>query len=247
LNNNSNKLLFSFPKGQKNIFIFCSNPSFFIELGSNKKIIWSYNFKSALDYSFTWHSDFASLQWDISNSKYEFGVTNHIYIWKVDGKKKQSYNFASKFDKRDALNFKIAKLVGVKNPYAFAFIASNNTAKKVEIPDFYSKNSRLKVKFPNSREFVYTPKKEPENIELAAGKSKFVKFDISKLLKKSDEFSLEDFNYGISELIWEIKLNDDKVQKYTFKLLKTEKPLPKEAQTDKGYTMPIDGKIGNLK
>ena len=99
------------------------------------------------------------------------------------------------------------------------------------------------MKFPDGNEFVYQPKKEFKDIELAAGKSKFVKFDILKLLKESNEFSEEDFNYGIFELIWEIKLNDDKVQKYTFKLLKTEKTLSKAAKTGKGYKMPIDEKM----
>ncbi|UDQ98892.1 hypothetical protein AAEX28_02100 [Lentisphaerota bacterium WC36G] len=239
-NMNGNGLTMHFMTKHKYPFIFYVDPANFMKLENNKKLMWSYNLKNGMFYSFKWYSNFASLQWGVGEYKSKFRSTIHTYIWKVDGKKAITYNFASKFDKKDALNFKIAKLIGVKNPYAFAFIASNNTSKKAEIPDFYSEKSRLKVKFPNGDEFVYKPKKEFKNIELAVGKSKFVKFDILKLLKESNEFSKEDFNYGISELIWEIKLDKNKVQKYTFKLLKTEKPLPKAAKTGKGYQLPID-------
>ena len=239
-NANSNILAVTY-SGKKITPIGCSiTGNCFISIVSNIQYLWTCDIDVVLRDTCRKNNDnFALLEWIIMEKK----LLNYIYFWVVDGKQKETYNFTSKFNKKNAVNFKIAKLVGVKNPYAFAFIVSNNTAKKVEISDFYSENSRLKVKFPDGGEFIYQPKKDFKDIELGAGKSKFVKFDILKLLKESNEFSEKDFNYGISELIWEIKLEEDKVQKYTFKLLKTEKTWSKITKTDKGYKMPINEKI----
>ncbi len=238
LNVNNNMTAIYFLQNRLELGIYKDGISPII-LEKKNRIIWQRKIDKRLGRYYKWKTNFTALEWFLGFYGTKFSASSHIYLWQVDDKNKK-HNFSSKFDKKNAVNFKIAKLIGVKNPYAFAFIASNNTSKKVEIPDFYSENSRLKVKFPDDSEFVYQPKKEPENIELATGKSKFVKFDIVKLLKESNEFSEEDFNYGISELIWEIKLGKGKVQKYTFKLLKTEKPLPKATKTWQGYQMPID-------
>ncbi|MDD2479111.1 MAG: hypothetical protein PHS31_04395 [Victivallaceae bacterium] len=185
-------------------------------------------------------SAFNVILWSLSfNNNNETSLT---YLWKIDDKN-QSRGFSSRFDERNSLNFKIAKLIGVNSPYSFAFIASNNTSRDVELPGFYSESCCLKVKFPDGKEFIYQLAEAPKNIKLAPGESQFVKFDITELLKNSKKFTLDNFNYGVSELIWEVKLLDGTIEKRTFKLLKTEKPLPEMTKTGQGWQIPIDQPI----
>jgi len=206
------------------------------------KIIWLNDADKFFGRYYEWKANFATLHWFFSFYDSTFAISENVFLWKINDKNQKNI-FLSKFDKKDSLNFKIAKLIGVNSPYAFAFIVSNNTSKDVELPGFYSESCCLKVKFPDGKEFIYQLAEAPKNIKLAPGESQFVKFDITELLKNSKKFTLDNFNYGVSELIWEVKLLDGTIEKRTFKLLKTEKPLPEMTKTGQGWQIPIDQPI----
>lgn len=110
---------------------------------------------------------------------------------------------------------------------SFAFIVSNDTKDTVTLPGFYNNGNSLKVKFPDGKTFIYKLNSGLSALlTLQPGKSEYIKFDLQEMLTKSDGFSMENFNYGMSELIWEVELPDKTVITKQFKLLKTKNPLP---------------------
>ena len=65
--------------------------------------------------------------------------------------------------------------------------------------------------------------------------------DLEKLLKESKDFSMDDFNYGLSELIWEIKQPDGQIITRNFYLIKFNGELP----DDKGNGYKLNGDLND--
>ncbi len=217
------------------------DPPLIVESAPYSKNIWSnIIFKNNRRIQ-RFRNEFVNIGWYCG----EIGKKTHgnviFYMWgaELHNEKNPVPDFRSQYDQKDALNFKIAKLLDGKC-LSFAFIASNNTSTAATLPGFHSSSNRLKVKFPDGKTFVYQPSATAKDLTLSPGKSEFVKFDLEDLLSQTKEFSMDNFNYGISELIWEIELPDKTVVTRQFKLLKTKNPLPPEAKTGKGYIMDIN-------
>ncbi len=205
-------------------FIFFSH----IKRIRNKKWILKTRFAS-----FDWYCDWVHLR----HRKF---ITNQIFIWNQDSANNQAVRFID--DRGGTKQWgpnKIAKLLDGKD-LTFAFVASNTTKKTITIPDLLTQNSKIKIKFPDGKIFTYFDKSKGLNtLRLKPGESKYIKFDIYKLLDKTNEFSPDSFNYGMSELIWEVTMPDKSIVTNSFYLLKTEKPLPEIAKT-KGYLMDVN-------
>ena len=122
---------------------------------------------------------------------------------------------------------------------SFSLFVNNGTGESKCYPNFFSPHSNIKLKFPSGR--IYTPpfKQNAENIELKPGESKSFQIDLEQLLKESKDFSMKDFEYGLTELVWEIKLDDGKVITRNFWLVKFNGELP----NDNGNGYKLDGPL----
>lgn len=213
-----------------------------IDVSPLKKIIWNDRInelhgKSPSD----WENDFAAFYWFLSDNSRLIVLKEHVYLWKTN-EKNLNVDFSSQYDQKDSLNFKIAKLIDGKC-LSFAFIVSNDTKDTVTLPGFYSIGNSLKIKFPDGKIFVYKPNSALlAPLTLPPGKSEYIKFDLQEMLTKSDGFSMENFNYGMSELSWEVELPDKTIITKQFKLLKTKNPLPPETKGS-GYVIDINTPI----
>lgn len=135
-------------------------------------------------------------------------------------------NFLDPYDRKKKVQYKIAKMLDGK-PLTFAFIICNRLSTGIEVPEFFTAGNVLKVKFPNGQVYTHQLDKA-DNLKLVTGESTYRKFDLEEILKQSGKYSLKDFEYGISELIWEI----NGVTR-TFYLFKTNKPMPENGTFQK--------------
>ncbi|UDQ98894.1 hypothetical protein AAEX28_02110 [Lentisphaerota bacterium WC36G] len=176
------------------------------------------------------NNNFIALNWNFSSpwSK-KMGTKSHIYLCKSLNKANNT-DFITMLDKKDAINLKIAKVMDGKN-LDFALIISNNTKHSVVVPNFFSEKSKLRLNFSNDDELIYHEKnKDNDFFKLNTGESKFIRINLMELFKKQD-LTIEDFNGGITKLIWELQLSDKKTVKTVFNLVKIDRKLPRQLQS----------------
>ena len=204
-----------------------------------RRIVYTANINSIANFVKEWRTPFALIFWilDYSGRKGTFDIPD-CNIWNPSIRT-SIVSSSVKFHARGRFKFKIFKLVDGKDA-SFALVAINDSKQEVKIPGILSPASKIKIKFPDGKIFTYFDKsKGQEALRLKPGESKYIKFDIYKLLDKTNEFSPDSFNYGMSELIWEVTMPDKSIITNSFYLLKTEKPLPEIAKT-KGYLMDVN-------
>ena len=203
------------------------------------KIIFTSNILSWIGLEARKKQPIVSLVWRYSyllNNKRLF-KRERCYLWFPD-MPFISFDFKEGFKSKVKFKFKIFKLVDGRDA-SFALVAINDSKQEIKIPGILSPASKIKIKFPDGKIFTYFDKRKgQEALRLKPGESKYIKFDIYKLLDKTNEFSPDSFNYGMSELIWEVTMPDKSIVTNSFYLLKTEKPLPEIAKT-KGYLMDV--------
>ena len=99
----------------------------------------------------------------------------------------------------------------------------------------------IKLKFPSGNVLCVPYENTKEKIKLQPGEQSCFTIDLEKLLKESKAFSMEDFNYGLSELIWEIKQPDGQIITRNFYLIKFNGELP----DDKGNGYKLNGDLND--
>ena len=72
------------------------------------------------------------------------------------------------------------------------------------------------------------------------GEIKTFKIELDQLLKESKDFSMKDFEFGLTELVWDLKIANEKDITRNFWLVKFNGELP-EAHADSGYK--LDGPL----
>lgn len=140
---------------------------------------------------------------------------------------------------KDGVFAEIIKLMDGNN-LSFALLFANHTSKKIVLTDLYGDGNQVKLKFPNGRIFTPSLKKDAKNIELKPGESKTFKIELDQLLKENKDFSMKDFEFGLTELVWEIKLDKEQTITRNFWLVKFNGGLP-EAHAGSGYK--LDGPL----
>ena len=182
------------------------------------------------DYTNNINKNVLKLQWNMSaDKKYH---ANFIYFIKDPSKE----ILKIKNTEDNYIKYDIFSIINTSH-LSFAFIAQNLNNGK----EFFIKNSTVKLKFPSGKFFIIFQENSDEKIELQPGGQSCFTIDLEKLLKESKEFSMEDFNYGLSELIWEIKQPDGQVITRNFYLIKFNGELPDDK--DNGYK--LDGDLND--
>ena len=142
-------------------------------------------------------------------------------------------------DQKDCVFAEIIKLMDGNN-LSFALLVANHTSQKIDFFDLYGDGNQVKLKFPNGRVFSSPFKKKAKSIELKPGESKTFKIDLEQLLKESKDFSMKDFEFGLTEFVWELKLDKGQAITRNFWLVKFNGELP-NASEDSGYK--LDGPL----
>ena len=174
-----------------------------LAINSMKKESWFASAKPSANLE----SNFATLLWTVTSIGKPAKLNEFIYFWNPKIKPDE-FNFQSQYDRDDSLNFKIAKLMDGKS-LTFAFIVTNSKKESVKLSNFFTSKNVLKLKFPDGKIFSYMINdKNTEELLLEPGKSKYIKFNIAEILNKQTDWSMKNFNYGISEIIWELELPD---------------------------------------
>ena len=179
------------------------------------------------------------LSWNIRNLEEEealsWDYSRKIYLsWNIDS----NMDFFHK-NQKDGIFAEIIKLMDGNN-LSFALLFANHTSKKIVLTDLYGDGNQVKLKFPNGRVFTPPLKKDAKNMELNPGESKTFKIELEQLLKESKDFSMKDFEFGLTELVWEMKLDKEHAITRNFWLVKFNGELP-EAHADSGYK--LDGPL----
>ena len=179
------------------------------------------------------------LSWNIRNLEEEealsWDYSRKIYLsWNIDS----NMDFFHK-NQKDGIFAEIIKLMDGNN-LSFALLVANHTSKKIVLTDLYGDGNQVKLKFPNGRVFSSPFKKKAKSIELKPGESKTFKIELDQLLKESKDFSMKDFEFGLTELVWELKLDKEQAITRNFWLVKFNGELP-NASEGSGYK--LDGPL----
>ncbi len=139
------------------------------------------------------------------------------------------------------ISCRIAKSVNAE-PLGFALLISNGLAEKVRVPDFNTAGSRVKIKFPSGKIFNAPVTDEDKKLTLRSNSTRCCFIDLERLLQSSHEFSMKDFEFGLSELIWEVTLPDGSINTQFFYLIKFSAPLPGYT----GYGFKLNGSLNDM-
>lgn len=139
----------------------------------------------------------------------------------------------------DGICAEIVKLLEGNN-LSFAVVVGNGTGKTIALSDLFGSGNQVKLKFPNGRVFTPPLRKDAESTELKPGESKTFKIELEQLLKESKDFSMKDFEFGLTEFVWELKLDKGQAITRNFWLVKFNGELPK-ASEGSGYK--LDGPL----
>ena len=132
-------------------------------------------------------------------------------------------------NQKDCVFAEIIKLIDGNN-LSFALLVSNHTSQKIVFFDLYGDGNQVKLKFPNGRVFSSPFKKKAKSIELKPGEIKTFKIELDQLLKESKDFSMKDFEFGLTELVWELKLDKEQAITRNFWLVKFNGELPNASE-----------------
>lgn len=210
------------------IFYTISSGSFFINYNPHHYILQDSKIKNELQNE----KNSIVLSWHITHQEKD---PVPIYL---SGAINSNMDFFHK-NQKDCVFAEIIKLMDGNN-LSFALLVANHTSKKIVLTDLYGDGNQVKLKFPNGRIFTPSLKKDAKNIELKSGESKTFKIELDQLLKENKDFSMKDFEFGLTELVWEIKLDKEQTITRNFWLVKFNGELP-EAHAGSGYK--LDGPL----
>ena len=210
------------------IFYTISSGSFFINYNPHHYILQDSKIKNELQNE----KNSIVLSWHITHQEKD---PVPIYL---SGAINSNMDFFHK-NQKDCVFAEIIKLMDGNN-LSFALLVANHTSKKIVLTDLYGDGNQVKLKFPNGRVFSSPFKKKAKSIELKPGESKTFKIELDQLLKESKDFSMKDFEFGLTELVWDLKIANEKDITRNFWLVKFNGELP-EAHADSGYK--LDGPL----
>ena len=210
------------------IFYTISSGSFFINYNPHHYILQDSKIKNELQNE----KNSIVLSWHITHQEKD---PVPIYL---SGAINSNMDFLHK-NQKDCVFAEIIKLMDGNN-FSFALLVANHTSKKIVLTDLYGDGNQVKLKFPNGRVFSSPFKKKAKSIELKPGESKTFKIDLEQLLKESKDFSMKDFEFGLTELVWELKLDKEQAITRNFWLVKFNGELP-NASEGSGYK--LDGPL----
>lgn len=164
------------------------------------------------------HKNSVILSWQINYQRKE---PAQIYL---SGTVNSNMDFFHKKQK-DGVFAEIIKLMDGNN-LSFALLVANHTSQKIVFFDLYGDGNQVKLKFPNGRVFTHPLKNDAKSIELKPGESKTFKIELDQILNESKDFSMKDFEFGLTELLWEIKLDKEQTILRNFWLVKFNGELP---------------------
>jgi hypothetical protein len=210
------------------IFYTISSGSFFINYNPHHYILQDSKIKNELQNE----KNSIVLSWHITHQEKD---PVPIYL---SGAINSNMDFLHK-NQKDCVFAEIIKLMDGNN-LSFALLVANHTSKKIVLTDLYGDGNQVKLKFPNGRVFSSPFKKKAKSIELKPGEIKTFKIELDQLLKESKDFSMKDFEFGLTELVWELKLDKEQAITRNFWLVKFNGELPK-ASEGSGYK--LDGPL----
>ena len=225
-------------KNRVYVFAYDTDPAVVIPIRQGNYFV-NYNFISEASILSDVQNYPMIISWhiDLHNQNYHFlnRIDAEIYLAKTMD---LNMDFFHK-KQEDGVFAEIIKLMDGNN-LSFALLVANHTSRKIVLTDFYGDGNQVKLKFPNGRIFTPPLKKDAKNMELKPGESKTFKIELDQLLKGNKDFSMKDFEYGLTELVWEIKLDKEQVITRNFWLVKFNGELP-EAHASSGYK--LDGPL----
>ena len=210
------------------IFYTISSGSFFINYNPHHYILQDSKIKNELQNE----KNSIVLSWHITHQEKD---PVPIYL---SGAINSNMDFFHK-NQKDCVFAEIIKLMDGNN-LSFALLVANHTSKKIVLTDLNGDGNQVKLKFPNGRVFSSPFKKKAKSIELKPGEIKTFKIELDQLLKESKDFSMKDFEFGLTEFVWELKLDKEKVFTRNFWLVKFNSALP-TAYKATGYK--LDGPL----
>ena len=210
------------------IFYTISSGSFFINYNPHHYILQDSKIKNELQNE----KNSIVLSWHITHQEKD---PVPIYL---SGAINSNMDFLHK-NQKDCVFAEIIKLMDGNN-LSFALLVANHTSKKIVLTDLYGDGNQVKLKFPNGRVFSSPFKKKAKSIELKPGEIKTFKIELDQLLKESKDFSMKDFEFGLTELVWELKLDKEQAITRNFWLVKFNGELP-NASEGSGYK--LDGPL----
>ena len=210
------------------IFYTISSGSFFINYNPHHYILQDSKIKNELQNE----KNSIVLSWHITHQEKD---PVPIYL---SGAINSNMDFLHK-NQKDCVFAEIIKLMDGNN-LSFALLVANHTSKKIVLTDLYGDGNQVKLKFPNGRVFSSPFKKKAKSIELKPGEIKTFKIELDQLLKESKDFSMKDFEFGLTELVLELKLDKEQAITRNFWLVKFNGELP-NASEGSGYK--LDGPL----
>ncbi|MEG2076748.1 MAG: hypothetical protein RRY34_09620, partial [Victivallaceae bacterium] len=139
------------------------------------------------------------------------------------------------------ISCRIAKNVS-SEPLGFTLLISNGLPERVSLPDFNTGDSRIKIKFPSGKIFNAPVSDSNKKIILRPNGTAYCFINLETLLQQSKDFNMKDFEFGLSELIWELTLPDGSVNRQNFYLIKFSVPLPGYT----GYGFKLNGPLDDV-
>lgn len=131
---------------------------------------------------------------------------------------------------KNDLVFRIVQLVD-DNPFSFALLAINHTDKEIDL----SGRNTLSIRFPNGKKCSSLYPAIERKMILSPRENKIVKIDVKKLIESKDDFSLSDFEYGLSEMVWSIKMPDETTLSLSHWFVKFNGLIPQDSLSNDYY------------
>jgi len=160
--------------------------------------------------------NFFNMTWILYSDTHKY-VSSPVYFY--------DSRISEKFSPIVNESYVIAKNVD-DNALSFSLIIFNNFEADMEVDGFFNTKNSVSIKFSNGR--IYTIPVNPlsQKILLKPGESYIENINFEELLTNSDNFSMEDFEYGLSELVWTLTLADGQVITRNFWLIKYNNDAP---------------------
>ena len=124
------------------------------------------------------------------------------------------------------------------DPLTFALLALNRSGSEVDL----SGASTLSIRFPGGKTSPELYPASEQNMLLRPGESKVVKIDLRKAIGEADGVSLSDFEYGISEVMWSVRMPDGSTRTRSRWFAKLEGEVAPYQETDEFRKLLADGK-----
>ena len=197
---------------------------------------WTWNYKIIEFYinRNDWRESLLTMQWSVQNlaNSEKTYFSNQLVFFNSKGGNLHINN--------GSINYCINRPIS-DDKLSVKVIVANDTKAAVKVAPFNTINNSFEVKFPSGREFKVPITTADAELDLQSGDNAIYEIDFEKLLKESKDFSMDDFNYGLSELIWEIKQPDGQIITRNFYLIKFNGELP----DDNGNGYKLNGDLND--